>query len=80
MKQQDEIKQFIPKRVSYHHSFKGYMKQFLPISNKENVFIITNKRKIEDKTFYWLKNTKNNKYFNKRFQRQELFAILNNFK
>ena len=56
------------------------MKQFLPISNKENVFIITNKRKIEDKTFYWLKNTKNNKYFNKRFQRQELFAILNNFK
>ena len=48
--------------------------------NKENVFIITNKRKIGDKTFHWLKNIKLNKYFNKRFQRQELFAILNNFK
>ena len=32
------------------------------------------------KHFYWLRNTKNNKYFNKRFQRQELFAILDNFK
>ena len=26
--------------------------------NKENDFIITSKRKIEDKTFYWLKNIK----------------------
>ena len=28
--QQDETKQFIPKCISYHHSFEKYMKQFLP--------------------------------------------------
>ena len=48
--------------------------------NKENVFIVTKKRKTEDETFYWLRNTKNNKYFNKKLQRRELFAILNNSK
>ena len=47
--------------------------------NQENVFVITNKRNIDNKTFYWLKNTKNNRYLIKRFQRHELFSIVNNF-
>ena len=46
--------------------------------NKDKIFVITNKRNIENKTFYWLADTKNNKYFNKRFQRHKLFAIENN--
>ena len=29
--------------------------------------------------YYWLKNSKNNKYITKRFQRNELFALNNNF-
>ena len=28
--QQDESKQFIPKRISYHYSFEKYMKYYLP--------------------------------------------------
>ena len=41
-------------------SGKFYIQSVQNISNfnKEKVFIITNKRKLEDKTFYWLKNTK----------------------
>ena len=54
--------------------------QSIAYFHQKNVFILTNKRKIQDKTFYWLKNTRKNKYFNKRFQRPELFAILNNSK
>ena len=34
---------------------------------------------MDNKTFYWLKRTKNNKYLNKSFQRQEKFSIVNNF-
>lgn len=45
------------------------------------MFIITNKNNIhKNETFYWLKDIKNNKLLNKRFERHELFAILNNFK
>ena len=29
--------------------------------------------------YYWLKNSKNNKYITKRFQRNELLALNNNF-
>ena len=29
--------------------------------------------------YYWLKNSKNNKHITKRFQRNELFALNNNF-
>ena len=35
--------------------------------NKEKIFVITNKRNIDYKTFYWLANAINNKYLNKRF-------------
>ena len=35
--------------------------------NKEKIFVITNKRNIDYKTFYRLANAINNKYLNKRF-------------
>ena len=47
--------------------------------NKENEFTIRNKNKIDKKTTYWLKNTKTNKYLLKRFQRDKLFSLVNNF-
>ena len=37
--------------------------------NEEKIFIMKNKRNIENKIFYWLKDTKNNGFLNKRFQR-----------
>ena len=43
------------------------------------LFVRKKKRNIDNKTFYWLKSTKNNKYLNKSFQRQEKFSIVNNF-
>ena len=42
-------------------------------------FTIRNKQKIDKNTYYWVKNSKNNKYFLKRSQRPELFAVVNNF-
>ena len=44
--QQDETKQFIQKRVLYHHSFERYIKQFLPrfsLEENENFDLLTNK-------------------------------------
>ena len=73
----------LAKRLKKKSASGKFYKQFVQIIsyfNKKNIFIITSKRTIEGKIFCWLKNTKNNKYSNKRFQRQQLFAILNNFK
>ena len=42
-------------------------------------FTIRNKQKIDKNTYYWVKDSKNNKYLLKGFQRHELFAIVNNF-
>ena len=36
------------------------------------------KQKINKIMYYWLKNSINNKYVTKRFQRNELFALKNN--
>ena len=47
--------------------------------NKDKVFVIKNKRNIDNKTVFWLDDTKSNKYFNKKFQRHKLFATENNF-
>ena len=47
--------------------------------NKKMIFTIRNKQKIDKKTYYWIKNLKNNKYLLKRFRRHERFAIVNNF-
>ena len=47
--------------------------------NKEKTFSIRKKRKIDQITYYWLKNLQSNRNLTKRFQRTELFAISNNF-
>ena len=46
--------------------------------NKEQTYAIKTKQKIDKIVYYWLKNSKNNKYLTKRFQRNELFALKNN--
>ena len=46
--------------------------------NKEKVFFIRKKQKIDKTSHYWLKDSQNKK-MTKRFQRTELFAVNNNF-
>ena len=46
--------------------------------NKEK-FLIRNRQKIEQKFFYWLTSTKSGNCLKFRFQREEIFAILDNF-
>ena len=53
--------------------------KIFPILTKKNVFLVTNKQKIDNKTFYQLKNTRNQRYFNKRLQRHGQFSIVSNF-
>ena len=53
--------------------------QSISYFNKENVFTIRNKKKIDKKANYWLKDTKTNKHLLKRFQRDELISLVNNF-
>ena len=35
--QQDELKQFIPKRISYHYSFEKYTRSYLPSFSLEEI-------------------------------------------
>ena len=35
--QQDESKQVIPKRISYHHSFERYTREYLPSLSLEEI-------------------------------------------
>ena len=46
--------------------------------NKEKVFFIRKKQKIDRISYYWLKDSQN-ETLTKRFQRTELFAVNNNF-
>ena len=47
--------------------------------NKERTYLIRAKQKVDEIVYYWLENSKNNKYLTKRFQRNDLFALKNNF-
>ena len=47
--------------------------------NKEQIFVISNKSTIAGKIFYWLADVRDKKLLKERFQRQEIFAIENNF-
>ena len=67
------------KKKSEPGKFYKQSVQNISYFNEDKIFVITYKRNIENKTFYWLADTKNNKHFNKRFQRHKLFAIENNF-
>ena len=62
-------------------SRKIYIKSVQNIAyfNKEQTYVIKTKQKIDKIVCYWLKNSKNNKYLTKRFQRNELFALKNNY-
>ena len=59
---------------------KEYEKsQNVSFFNKERLFGISNKKRIDNKMFYWVADVKNNRILKERFQRQELFAVENNF-
>ena len=46
----------------------------------KKLFTIRNKKKIDNNSYYWLKKTtKTNQYLLKRFQRNEIFSVVNNF-
>ena len=51
----------------------------IPFFNKKEIFTIERYLLIENTYYYWLKNEKNEK-MNKRFIREELFALENNFR
>ena len=67
------------KKKSAPGKFYKQLIQNIAYFNKEQVFAIRTKQKIDKITYYWLKNVKNNKFLIKRFQRNELFALKNNF-
>ena len=46
---------------------------------KDTVFTVRKKKVIDGITYYWVKNTKNDKNITKRFVRSELFALKANF-
>ena len=47
--------------------------------NRQDTFLIINQQKIDGKYFYWLKNIRSSEELKNRFQREEIFAILDNF-
>ena len=51
----------------------------MPYFNKRKQYLLQEERKTDKKIIYWLKNEEKNKYLSKRFQRTELFALINNF-
>ena len=50
-----------------------------PYFHNKETFPIRNRQKIEEKYFYWLISTKLEKILKFRFQREEIFAISDNF-
>ena len=46
--------------------------------NRQEKFLLINRQKIDGKYFCWLKNTKSNEKLKSRFQREEIFVILDN--
>ena len=49
------------------------------IFQQKNNFITRKKKKKDKKAYYCLKNEEKKQYLPKRFQRTELFALINNF-
>ena len=47
--------------------------------DKSETFLITNRQKIEQIFFYWLKSSKSGKKLKFRFRREEIHAISDNF-
>ena len=47
--------------------------------HKEKTFLITSRQKIDEKYFYFLKSSRTEKNLKYRFQREEIYAISDNF-
>ena len=67
------------KKKSAPGKFYNQVVQNISYFNKNEIFPIRSKQKIDKNTYYWVKNSKNNKYLLKRFERHKLFAVINNF-
>ena len=63
------------KKKSAPGKFYKQSVQNISYFNKDTVFAVRRKLSINGITFFWLKNTKNNKNVTKRFIRSELFAL-----
>ena len=68
----------IKKRDAPKFLFKSTTEN-IPFFNKKEIFTIEKYLLIENTYYYWLKN-ENNKKMNKRFIREELFALENNYR
>ena len=66
------------KKKSFLGKFCKSSVQNISSFNKEK-FFVSNKNKIDDKKFYCLTYVANGKTIKERFQRQEIFAVENNF-
>ena len=65
------------KKKSAPGKFYKQTVQKISYFNKKEIFTIRNKILI--KTYRWVKNSKNNKYLLKRFQKHNFFAVVINF-
>ena len=66
------------RKKSAPRKFQKQSVQNISCFNKEKVFFIRKKQKLDKISYYWLKDSQNKK-LTKRFQRTELFAVNNNF-
>ena len=66
------------KKKSVPGKFYRQTVQNISYFNKKMTFTIRNKQKTDKNTYHCVKISKNNKYLLKRFQRHELFAVVNN--
>ena len=67
------------KKKSAPGKFYKQSVQNISYFNKERIFVIRAKQKIDKITYYWLKNSETNRNVPKRFSRSELFALRSNF-
>ena len=67
------------KKKSAPGNFYKQSVQNIAYFNRDKIFSIRKKQRINKTDYYWVKNLENNKVLTKRFQRTELFAIENNF-
>ena len=67
------------KKKSAPGKFYKQTVQNIPYFNKKNHLYNNKKQTVKKKAYYWLKNEDKNQHLPKRFQRTELFALINNF-
>ena len=67
------------KKKSGQGKFYKQLLQNIGYSNRDETFSIKKRKTIDKIDYYWLKNLRNNQVLTIRFQRTELFAVVNNF-